>query len=120
MGIDIYDGDPCSMFKEKVHRAIEAIKCSCCGIGIRVGDYYHRTMFISEARWFTIRRCAPCQKIYEHLLKKRNESKAWDMAIDLWLDCGEEYEDEWGEPPPPEIAALAFALPNEINLKDSP
>jgi hypothetical protein len=27
--------------------------------------------------------------------------------------CGREYPEEWGEEPPPEIAALAFALPGE-------
>lgn len=39
--------------------------------------------------------------------------------IDRELRCGHSYEDVHGKPPPPEIAALAFALPGEVDLDEA-
>lgn len=33
----------------------------------------------------------------------------WDMWPDERLGCGLDYADEWGDDPPPEVQALAFA-----------
>jgi hypothetical protein len=41
------------------------------------------------------------------------------MWPDEKLSCGEEYEKHWGCPPPDEIAALAFATPQELQTRAS-
>lgn len=55
----------------------------------------------------TLRRCSRCQTIHEHLRQLCESQERWP---DEQLNCGEDYEEEWGKLPP-EIAALAFTLP---------
>lgn len=52
-----------------------------------------------------------CQRIFDHLVERGSHC---DMYPAQRLDCGETYQDHWGEDPPEEIAALAFALPHEL------
>lgn len=60
------------------------------------------------------KRCARCEAIYQHLI-----SIAYDPYEDHPepdLGCRHGYEEMHGRAPPEEIAALAFALPGEVEL----
>lgn len=82
--------------------------CSACDELISPGAPYSKTTRIDERGdapevW---KRCARCEKIYVHLLMVCGEDEPLPD-----LRCGHDYEERHGKPPPPEIAALAFALP---------
>ena len=95
---------------------VAATECACdaCHEPILVGHrYYHIECVITEAdpddedevdevEMHT--RCLRCQKIHEHL----RTLAPHEMWPEERLACGEEYEEHWGEAPPPEIAELAF------------
>lgn len=95
-------------------RARKPFACTACEGTIAKGDFYGYFQWISAEdfcmHWS--RRCARCEIIYRHLLKRCEADKRWLVPADN-LDCGAEYEEEWGESPPPEIAALAFVTPDE-------
>lgn len=86
--------------------------CCACKETIPAGGVYAKISIVFDRGAESIKRCARCQKIHLHL---RGKGDKWTQ---LWpderLDCGEEYREHWGEDPPEEIAALAFALPGEV------
>jgi hypothetical protein len=89
--------------------------CSACARPILAGTRYVRHVRINEVgdRPETWKRCAACELIYRHLC----ERAGWTgVEPDPGLACGHSYEDVYREPPPAEIAALAFALPGEVSL----
>lgn len=106
---DVYD--------ERERKARVEHRCDACGETIRVGDKYMRVACIVESEVSTVVRCLRCQTIHKHL-----REKCWEMAREhgdqMWprerLDCGLEYREEWDRDPPEDIAALAFALPDEM------
>jgi len=106
-----YYDEQYSIYNETNRVARVEHKCDACGEPIRVGDKYARVFICHESSKENLKRCARCQKIHAHL---RNLGE--DMWPDERLSCGEEYEAHWGEKPPEDIAALAFALPGETKL----
>jgi hypothetical protein len=121
-----FDADGCepySVYNEHQRRARKDHRCSACqAVVIRRGDLYKdiRTVFEGEAE--TIKRCARCEALYQHLkgLGQRTVTRADGSTYQVThfvpaekLDCGNSYQDEWERDPPPEIAALAFWLPGE-------
>lgn len=104
--------DSYDVYDEKKVRARVAHKCHACKEVIAPGYYYWRIGRLFDHEWSSILRCPRCQKIHKHL---RNLDIYGDSWPDEQLDCGEEYKDHWGKSPPPEIAALAFALQGEVD-----
>lgn len=98
------------LFRERRPVARKPHKCHACGETIRSGDRYARVFFVWEGEPDTVKRCMRCEKIHAHLVDRGNG----DTYPAERLDCGESYQDHWGEDPPDEIAALAFALPGEV------
>ena len=98
------------VYAEPRHRARKPHTCGACGETIPVGVIYTRVFVLFDGRKETIKRCSRCQRIHEHLRTIDPWRETWP---DERLACGATYEDEWGEEPPPEIAALAFALPGD-------
>lgn len=98
------DGDPASTWLESWRRARKRHRCVACSEWIRKGDRYHFASGICEGYPFSIKHCARCWTIYEALRAAKPRE-----AIALELNCGTTWKN-----PPPEIAALAFALPGEI------
>ena len=126
-----------AQYDEAMKHALEDIKCSACAETIQSGQIYTLVaiwrqedatedgdgegyeagnesddgLFLTDEPSETLNRCARCQAIHVHLR---------DLGQEMWpdeqLNCGEEYEEHWGKEPPPEIAALAFALPGEVKL----
>ena len=119
MSHDCEDGEYAEVYVEREPTARKEYKCGACGEAIRVGDSYSYTFIVFEGEASNVRRCARCQKIHLHLrdkcrdLRRRTGDDKWPADR---LDCGEDYEENWGEEPPEDIAALAFALPGEVEL----
>lgn len=110
MSHDASDG-PWDIYDETWRRARKPHGCHACGETIPVGVKYVRLFTLADGAKHSTKRCARCQAIHLHLRKLCRPVGRWPEEQ---LDCGETYEDEWGECPP-EIAALAFALPGEVS-----
>ena len=91
-----------AVYNENFQTAIKSHVCSACGITIPKGGRYCRVTWVYDGSAGGVKRCLACQYTHEHL-RGLNQ----DMWPDEQLDCGESYEEHWGETPP-EIAALAF------------
>jgi len=113
MSYDASDCDPVALYREERPRARKPHRCDACRETIRPGDVYIRCRSLSDGQWNEIARCLRCEAIYQHL----GERGAGDLVPDWTLDCGETYEDHWDEPPPDEIAALAFVTPDEMQRR---
>lgn len=103
---DVYD--------ERYPVARKEHRCEACRERILRGDRYTRVGVVFDGIAYEIVRCLRCQAIHRHL----RTLGTCDQWPDERLDCGEEYADHWGSEPPPEIAALAFATREEMQLKD--
>lgn len=90
--------------------ARKAHVCCACKEIIPAGDYYHRVFVVFDGQIDTFKRCLRCEAIHAHLIVK-GQGDAYPNEA---LDCGEEYEREWGSPPPDEIAKLAFVTGHEL------
>lgn len=102
--------DECyDVYRESERQARKLHQCDACGDQIRPGDRYFCVGIVFEGEGESVKRCLRCQRIHQHL----RTLAPGDMWPDERLNCGEEYTEHWGREPPPEIAALAFALPGE-------
>jgi len=106
--------EPAVVWDERTQKARVAHECSACGDTIEPGAMYVRHVRINDPGdtpelW---KRCMRCERIYRHLCSVHMD---YDDAPQPDLGCGHSYEDRHGKPPPPEIAALAFALPGEVS-----
>lgn len=99
-----------AVYSERFPRARKPHVCDACRETIRIGDRYARVGTVFDNRAETIVRCLRCQTIHEHL-RTLGDGDSWP---DERLDCGEEYESHWEQPPPAEIAALAFVTPDDM------
>lgn len=99
-----------SFYHEDYPRARKAHWCAACAEVIPAGHIYARVRLCWDGTASTIKRCARCQTIHLHL-REQAPGDTWPSER---LDCGETYQDHWETDPPPEIAALAFASPEEM------
>lgn len=100
---DVYD--------EYTVKARKSHECCACDDGIAPGHRYTRVGIVHDGRAWALKRCLRCQTIHKHLRTVLTERDEWP---DEYLACGHEYEEMHGEPPPPEIARLAFLTPAEV------
>lgn len=98
-----------SVYKETETKARKEHQCSACSEPISPNQVYTRVQIVFDKSAETVKRCSRCQAIHIHL-REKGRGDTWPAER---LDCGESYRDHWGEEPPEEIAALAFALPGE-------
>ena len=105
---DTYD-----VYNERRVKARKPRPCDACKETVPRGVHYWRVATLYDGRWTTINRCWRCQKIHLHL-RDRGDATPDYLWPDERLNCGEEYRDHWGDDPPEEIAALAFALPGDV------
>jgi hypothetical protein len=100
-----------TLYEESFPRARKEHVCAACKETIRGGDRYARVFILGGDKTAeTVKRCLGCQRIHEHL-RQLNPGETWP---DERLACGEDYEDEWGGPPPEDIARIAFMTPDEM------
>lgn len=103
----------CDIYQERLIKARKEHRCDACGGIIRPGHVYSKTAALGDGSWTNVIRCGRCETIYNHLVN-RFSKEAYPDEVPAWaLDCGHEYEERWDEPPPPEIAALAFLTDEE-------
>jgi hypothetical protein len=104
--------EPVDVFETEHRRAKQEHKCHACHETISRGHTYWRVAVLFEGAWDITKQCERCRRIYEHLVKV-NPCDSGEALPALNLRCGHTYEEVHGREPPPEIAALAFALPGE-------
>lgn len=92
-------------------------RCMACSEKITPGSQYEVISGLSDGDFVTTKRCARCVAIYNHLRGRARQLND-GTTPDFFLDCGHSYEEVHKEPPPPDIAALAFALPGELKILD--
>ena len=97
------------VYDEQERKARLAHVCAACQEPIAKGHRYCSVFILFEGRASRVKRCLRCQAIHEHL-RELGEGETWPAER---LDCGEEYEEDWGGPPPEEIAKLAFISADE-------
>ncbi len=97
---DLDDENGPTASKEVWQNARKPHKCHACKETIRVGDRYHVLSGIWDGTPRSFKHCARCWTMLEELPE----------GAQLDLNCGQIWES-----PPDHIAALAFALPGEIN-----
>ncbi len=98
---DVYD--------ERQRRAAKTHECEACHLPIRKGDQYTSVRIVWEGTAETVKRCARCQTIHEHL----RLMAPGEMWPDEHLNCGTLYRDEWEREPPAWLEALAFWQPGD-------
>lgn len=100
------------VYTNTVRRARKEHYCCACCETIPSGHRYHVVTVIFDRQASSYKRCVRCEKIHQHLVDIR------DAYDDTWpdeeLNCGHDYEEIHGRPPPDEIAALSFAVPEEM------
>jgi predicted nucleic acid-binding Zn ribbon protein len=82
--------------------------CRACGEAIEPGQRYHVDSNVFDGNVSTWKHCARCWAMIEVLWERNRLTGDWGATVDFELNCGEVWRD-----PPPEIAALAFALPGD-------
>jgi hypothetical protein len=107
------DGDYCAVYDEEWRAARKDHVCSACDETIAAGHRYHRTFTVFEGLPGVTLRCERCQAIFEHLNARICREGDSEEFCDAELNCGHEYKERWGEPPPEGIAALAFWRPGD-------
>ena len=99
-----------------VRQARKLHACDACGRAIRPGDAYCSVHLIDyDGTPENVKRCGRCETIHKHL-RDRGCGDTWPAER---LDCGESYEEHWGEQPP-DIEALAFLTESEASALLSP
>jgi hypothetical protein len=99
------DHNDVKLARYTVRRARKDHRCSACYGAIQAGEQYRRIASVTREGWDTCLQCRVCAEIFDRLLDLARPGEGVAFA----LDCGEEYED-----PPPDLAALAFALPQDL------
>jgi len=99
------DSNDVKLARYTVRRARKPHRCSACYGAIRVGEQYRRIASVTSEGWDTCLQCRVCAEIFDLLCTHASPGEGVAFA----LDCGDLFED-----PPPELAALAFALPQDL------
>ena len=107
------DGEYVKLYDEEERKARKPHRCAACRETIPPKAKYWVISWLWEGRFDGLKRCGRCQKMHAHLLKKCRDNGYSDEYPDHELNCGHDYTERWGVEPPPEIAALAFALPGD-------
>lgn len=108
----------CDVWERRQQRARKDHTCSCCGETIPRGHVYatHFTLFMGETDF--VRRCLRCEALYDALTERmRAAGSLGDEVPDIRLKCGHDFEERWGEAPPPELARLAFMTAAEMQAE---
>lgn len=97
------------VYRTEKRRARKPHKCCACGIDIRIGDKYIHVFAAGDGDIFKYDRCLRCEFIFKEI-----QNRSPYDAISDTLSCGHTWEENFGEPPPPEIARLAFISADEM------
>lgn len=104
--------EPVDIYESAVRRSRRDRKCHACKETIRRGDRYHTDRVLFEGRWEATDRCARCETMFRILDPLMGSYEVCAPE----LNCGHTWEQNFGEPPPVEIQALAFLTPSEAQV----
>src|SRR5690606_9515832 len=113
VSVDCFDAEPAQKWGTDIRRARSDYRCCACRETIRRGDRYARQYVLFEGKYQNWKRCLRCEAIYQWLVENNPDS---DSGVDERLNCGHTFEDIHGEPPPLELARLAFMTADEAQV----
>lgn len=100
-------GEAVDVCVETTPRARVDHTCSACWETIPAGSVYTRLGIIFDGSAETVKQCARCRAIFGAI-----RDYCPREPIDVFLSCGDTWEQVFGECPP-DVAALAFMLPSD-------
>lgn len=109
------DLEPPQVYRERWRTARKEHRCCACGERIRPRTRYQYISGIWDGEPDSHKRCERCVRISDEIEARRDP---YDPPAAIALDCGTSWEDAFGAAPPDDVAALAFALPGELNRKE--
>lgn len=113
-----YAEETYTVYNESFIKARKVHSCDACAENIQPGHVYARIFILFDGSARSVKRCLKCQRMHEHLRTLGAHEDMWPKET---LNCGLDYEEEWGKPPPEDIAQLAFLSQEEAQrelLKD--
>jgi hypothetical protein len=111
--MSVYAEETYDVYNEARVKARKEHTCGACKEPICRGHTYWRIGIVFERQASSLRRCERCQAMHVHL-RGLGDCDTWP---DEQLSCGHGYEEMWEEPPPPEIAELAFLTAEEMQRR---
>lgn len=102
------------VYESAIRRSRKDRFCDACNEPIRRGDLYHTTRVLFEGSWDWdyADRCARCEAMFRVLSPLMGDEQMCDWK----LNCGHTWEDNFDDPPPVAIQALAFLTPAEAQI----
>ena len=110
------DGEPIDRYGHELRKSKKDRKCTACRETIRKGDFYAYQFWLCDGSYSSSERCLRCEAIYVTLTPKVRERDREDFCAPD-LDCGHTWEENFNEPPPPEVARLAFMTREEMQAE---
>lgn len=101
------DGELVSAYRSYWRKARKEHKCIACCETILKGNFYRYSSGVFDGTGFSEKHCARCWAIIEAIRAQGV------YVIDPLLDCGQIWDDVFEEPPPDNVAALAFMTVEE-------
>src|SRR5262249_3246069 len=108
--VSYFSDETYAVYQTTGRKARKPADCGASGDKDRPNDGFTRVVVLFDGRTETINGCSRCQKLPEDLRGLCREHRDGEFWPDERFACGLDYREEWGSDPPPEIAALAFAL----------
>lgn len=96
-----------SVCRPEDRRARKSHACAACSETIGPGEQYRRWFAIVDGEPMVTKQCWRCYLIWTEIAARTED------PVLLTLDCEASWADVFGEMPP-EVEALAFALPGEV------
>lgn len=116
MSVDCSDGDYPAVDTERTVVARKSHECCACKGTIRSGDRYIRRFIMWEGSPVVYIHCLRCRRMLA-ILSREHFRRNTDTVPAIKLDCGHTWEEVFDEPPPPEVARLAFMTSDEIQAE---
>lgn len=114
MGIEC--GEYNEVQSERYYRARKPHTCCACQETIPVGHLYSYTFTLFEGSAQGFKHCLRCDRMLDILHEKHRAADS-DWTVDIELNCGHEWKDFFDGEPPPELVALAFMTPDEMQAE---
>ncbi len=95
----------CTVHRTRIVKARKKHSCVACRETIRKGDRYRYTFQVFDGDSSSFRHCLRCNAMISAIDREQTDP---DHTTDAELNCGHTWEDVFEEPPPEEVARLAF------------
>ena len=105
------DADRCDVWRETWRNARKSHTCFGCKEPIEPSHRYCETANLYDGRWTDWKHCRRCATLFGAIADKTREvTREHVVFIEPDFSCGETWLGNFGQAPP-EVEALAFALP---------